>query len=135
MPALGDENIGGLDVAMNDVFAMSGIERFGNLDGEVEEPLEVHRLAGYGVLQSLAVQILHGDERAAIFRSDIVDSADIGMIQGRSGLRFALELASACGSLATSSGRNLRATNRCRRVSSALKTTPIPPPPIFSVMR
>src|SRR2546422_1201577 len=29
------------------------------------------------------------------------------------------------------SGRNLRATKRCSRVSSALYTTPIPPPPSF----
>ena len=37
--------------------------------------------------------------------------------------------------LATSSGRNFRATKRSSRVSSALYTTPIPPPPSFSTMR
>jgi len=38
-------------------------------------------------------------------------------------------------SWANSGGRNLRATVRWRRVSSALKTTPIPPPPSFSKIR
>jgi len=36
---------------------------------------------------------------------------------------------------APTAGRNLSATNRPSRVSSALKTTPIPPPPSFSRMR
>src|SRR5260370_2581248 len=43
--------------------------------------------------------------------------------------------ARACGSRATSPGRNLSATKRWRRVSSALYTTPIPPPPSFSMTR
>src|SRR6266849_1627627 len=43
--------------------------------------------------------------------------------------------ARACGSRATSTGRNLSATKRWRRVSSALYTTPIPPSPSFSVTR
>ncbi len=34
MSALGDKNIGGLDVAVNDPFGVGGIERVGNLDGE-----------------------------------------------------------------------------------------------------
>src|SRR5262247_2382922 len=42
--------------------------------------------------------------------------------------------ASACGSRATLSGRNFRATKRCRRTSSALYTIPIPPPPSFSIL-
>src|SRR6266481_6187514 len=37
--------------------------------------------------------------------------------------------------LATSSGRNFGATKRRSRVSSALYTTPRPPPPNFSTMR
>ena len=43
-------------------------------------------------------------------------------------------VASACRSRATSFGKNLAATKRCRRVSSGLYTTPMPPPS-FSAMR
>ena len=38
-------------------------------------------------------------------------------------------------SRANSSGRNFRATKRCKRASSALYTTPMPPPPSFSTTR
>ncbi len=31
-PPLGNENVGGFDVAMNDAFAVSRIERIGDLD-------------------------------------------------------------------------------------------------------
>ena len=34
MSALGDKNVGGLDVAVDDVFCVSGVERVCNLDGQ-----------------------------------------------------------------------------------------------------
>src|ERR1700733_14536526 len=36
MPTLGDENVGWLDVAVNDAFGMRGIEGVGNFDSERE---------------------------------------------------------------------------------------------------
>src|ERR1017187_9387324 len=47
------------------------------------------------MLQRHAVQKLHGDERLAILLTDVEDRADIGMVEGRSRLRLALE-ASQC---------------------------------------
>jgi hypothetical protein len=41
----------------------------------------------------------------------------------------------ASGSLDSSSETNLSATARCNRLSSALYTTPMPPPPTFPTMR
>ena len=37
LAARADENICGLDIAMNDAAGMSGVERVGNLNGEIEE--------------------------------------------------------------------------------------------------
>jgi hypothetical protein len=35
MATLGDENVGGLDVSVDDASSVSGVERVGNLDGEL----------------------------------------------------------------------------------------------------
>jgi hypothetical protein len=64
--------------------------------------------------------------------TDLVNRADAGMIQRRGRPRFppkSLERLLVAGDVI---GRNLSATNRPSWVSSALYTTPMPPPPSFS---
>ncbi len=51
--------------------------------------------AADAMLQRHAVQKLHDDEGLPLFFADFVDGADVGMVQGGSGLRFALEAAQA----------------------------------------
>ena len=63
MTTLGDKDVGGLDVAMDNAFAVCGIEGVGDLDGERKESLDVERAAGNAVLQRHAVEVFHGDER------------------------------------------------------------------------
>ena len=87
--ALGDENVGGLDVAMDDAFAVRGVERVGDFDGEAEQDIHFERTAGDAMLQGQAVEILHGDEGLAVLFADVVDGADVGMVQRGSGLGFA----------------------------------------------
>jgi hypothetical protein len=43
------------------------------------------------MLQGRAVQKLHGDERFAVLIVNFVNRANVGMVQGGGGLRFALE--------------------------------------------
>jgi hypothetical protein len=43
------------------------------------------------MLQCEPVQKLHGDESVALVLSDVINSADVGMVQGRCRLRLALE--------------------------------------------
>ncbi len=43
------------------------------------------------MLQRLAIQKFHGDERAPILLADVVNRANVGMIQGRSRPCFAPE--------------------------------------------
>ena len=111
--ALGDENVGGLDVAVDDAFGVGGIERVGNLDGQRQNQLGFQRTPGDAVLQRQPIQKLHGDEGSPVaarrFRRWCRCWDDSG--RTRPGLR-AESGPRACGSLATSSGRNFRATKR-----------------------
>ena len=43
------------------------------------------------MFQRCAIQILHGDERFSVLFADVVNRADVGVIQCRCGLRLALE--------------------------------------------
>ena len=87
------------------------------------------------LLQRLALQQLHGNERVAVGFVNVIDCADVRMIQRRGGASFAFETLQSSGSLDSSLGRNFSATKRPSFVSSALYTTPIPPPPSSSRMR
>jgi hypothetical protein len=89
--ALCDEDVSGLDVAMDDAFEVGGIESFGDLDGDAEEAIEFDRLSVDEVLESTAVKELHGDESAAVFFANVVDGADIGVVEGRGSFGFATE--------------------------------------------
>ncbi len=51
------------------------------------------------MLQRHAIQILHGDERLAVLLVYFVDRADVGMVQCRSGLGFALKTGQSLGVL------------------------------------
>jgi hypothetical protein len=51
----------------------------------------LHRAGADGVLEREPVQELHGVESLAFVLTDLVDSADIRMVQGRGGLGLALE--------------------------------------------
>ncbi len=91
MAALGDEDIGGLDVAMDDAFVVGCFETFDYLDCQFENRACFHRAAANAVLQGLTVQEFHDDESAAALFADVVNRADIGMIECGAGLGFALE--------------------------------------------
>ena len=91
MTPFGDEDIGGLDVAVNDVFGVRSIERVGDFDGESEEVFDVNGAAVDAVLERLAIEKFHGDEGLAILLADVVNRANVGMVQRGCGLRFTLE--------------------------------------------
>ncbi len=91
MAALGDKDVGRLDVPVHDALGVGGIERVCYLDGQRKQRLQVQRSNPDHVLQRLAVQKLHRDESFAVLVVNFVDGTDIRMIQGRSSLRLSLE--------------------------------------------
>jgi hypothetical protein len=52
---------------------------------------KIERAAHDEVLEGLPVEEFHGDESFASFVADVVDSANVGVIEGRGGLGFTLE--------------------------------------------
>src|SRR5208282_2016944 len=88
---LRDKNVGRLNITMNDSFGMRGIECAGDVDSKREQNLQIHGTAGNAVLQRRALQKLHRNERMPVLLANVMDRADVGVIQGRSSLCFALE--------------------------------------------
>lgn len=80
MAATSDENVGGLDVPMNDTLRMGCIQTVGNVNSENKELFEVHGTAGNGMLKGLPVEKFHDDKSFAVVFADVVNGADGGMI-------------------------------------------------------
>ena len=76
---------------MDDRFAVRRIQRIRDLDSEVEEILGLRRLSPDPVPERLALQQFHDNERPAGFFNDVVDGADVGVVQRRRGPGLALE--------------------------------------------
>ena len=113
MTALGDKDVGGLDVAVDDPIGMRGIQCVGNLDRQVHKGFGVHRPIRNEMLQRHAIEKFHGDERLPVLLANVVNRADVGMIQRRCSLRFALKAGESLRDRGRPPpGRNLRATNR-----------------------
>ncbi len=89
MPALGDKNIRGLDVAMHDPFRVRCVQSVRYFDPDLEQPIHFHRLARDQVLQRRAVEILHHDERMPVLLADLMNRANVRVVQSGSGARLA----------------------------------------------
>ncbi len=75
---------------MYDAFAVRGIKRIGDLDGVFEQLFERKCARQQAVLQGLAAQHFHDDELLALIfvLGNLVDGADVGMVQSRRGPGF-----------------------------------------------
>jgi len=91
MPPLRDEDVGELNIAVDNTFGVSGIERVGNLDSERKHRLQFHGTIPDQVLQGCAIEKLHHNEELAFMLTNLVYHTDIGMAEGGGGLRFALK--------------------------------------------
>src|SRR6516225_1477305 len=81
MAAIGDENVRGFDASMNDSLGMRGVERVGYIDRNVERLFQLHGTSRNRVLKGFAFQVLHSNEGSSVFFTDVVNGANIGMIE------------------------------------------------------
>src|SRR5690242_5602094 len=91
MAAIGDEDVCRLDVTVDDAFTVRSIKGIGNFNGQREQSLQIEGAAANTMLEGDTFEVFHGDEGAAIFLSDVMNRADVGVIQSGSSLSLALE--------------------------------------------
>jgi hypothetical protein len=84
MTAAGYEDIRRLDVAMNNLFGMGSIQSISNFNAQVQQSPITEPLSDM-VFERGAIQKLHSDKRLVFVCSDLIDGADIGVVQGRCG--------------------------------------------------
>jgi hypothetical protein len=87
---VGDEQVLGLDVAMDDAFVVRGGQALGDLRAVVERARHAERPADQHP-RCVSLQQLEHDERDTTGRADIMDNEDVGMGQGGGRARFAFE--------------------------------------------
>src|ERR1700680_465992 len=88
VPALGDENVRRLNIAVNDAVRVGGVERVGNLDPQIKQLWQGQWALGDALPESRTIEILHRDETPVLRLTDFVDHAEVGMIQAGSRTRF-----------------------------------------------
>ena len=91
MAVFGNKNISRLDVAMNDSLSMGSDESVSNVDGNVEEWFQLQRLTSNPLLQAFPFQLLHHDEGVTVVVLNLINGANVGMVQLRRSPGFALK--------------------------------------------
>ena len=91
MPAGGDEDVRRLDVAMNDARGVGGVEGVGDFDGQFQRRFEIEPLDCHALAQVRALEELHGDEDDPVLLANLINRADVGVVQSRQSARFTLK--------------------------------------------
>ena len=89
--AMGDEQVGRLDVPVDDAAAVRRVERLGDLPGEVQHARGGQRPFFDQLLDGAPLEQLHHDERLAVVFAELVNRADVRVLQRRRQAGLALE--------------------------------------------
>jgi len=89
--ARSDEDIGRLDIAVDDASRVGDVEGICNLNPESDELVDWHGRIADEVLERPALEQLHDDEVFPAVFSDVVDGADVRVVQRGRRARLALE--------------------------------------------
>jgi hypothetical protein len=79
--ALSHKNIRRIDIAMKDSVRVRGVESVGDLDCERQQRVHLQRTPPNPMLQGQPFQKLHGDEGFALLAADVVNGANVGVVQ------------------------------------------------------
>ncbi len=91
-PVIGDEDIRGLDVAMDHVVRVRELEPLADLDRQIELVCQAQPIvAGHPALEILAVEILHREVGEALVLTEIVNGDDVAVGKLPGGARLAEE--------------------------------------------
>ena len=76
---------------MDDSLAMRGVESTGNLDGDAEGFFDGQRPFAEACFEGFPFEVFHDEEVGGVFAPDVVEGADMGVIETGDGAGFALE--------------------------------------------
>ena len=88
MPRVGDQDVGGLDVAMHDVGGMSGLQRRRDLLAQADYVIDRQTTGGDALFERAARHDLHHDEVDVAGRIHLVDGDDVRVVEGGGGPRL-----------------------------------------------
>ena len=106
-PVLRDEEVLGLQVAVDDALLVRGGEAVRDLHRVVDGLARRQPATGEHRAQRLALEQLLDDVGSVVVRADVVDGGDVGMVEDARGLRFLLEAAQAVRVLRERGGQHL----------------------------
>ncbi len=81
MAATGDEQIRRLDIAVDDPGVVRRLESVGDLDRRRQQQVDIERVPSNTVLQRCPFEAFHHQERAAVLFADVMNGADVGVVQ------------------------------------------------------
>src|SRR5215469_18658080 len=126
MSSFSHENVGRLNIAVNNASTVGSIEGISDLDSQRQNCFDLQRLPPDAVLQVKPVQILHDDEQPTFVFADFVDRADVRMVEGRCGTRLSPELFKCLRIMRNIVGQKLQSDEAPKLGISALYTSPSP---------
>ena len=83
--------VGAFDVTMDDALVVGGLQALGGLDRNVQCLVELERTVGDLILHRVAFEVGHGEECLSLGLVDLVNRADVGVVELCRRFGFALE--------------------------------------------
>jgi hypothetical protein len=106
-PRLGQHHVAGLEVPVDHTVPVGLVQGVRDLGGVAQGLVQGQGTLLEPVVQRLALQVLQDEVVGAVLVSDVVEDADVGMVQRRNGLGLTLEAQAQVGVLGEMLGQHL----------------------------